>query len=59
MFLMNRLWKTNRWIRNERDSIADGALQCVARLVGGAHIGNERRSAAKGKEAFTLVGSVK
>ena len=23
---------------------ADGALQCVALLVGGAHIGNERKS---------------
>jgi hypothetical protein len=29
---------------DERDSIADGALQCVAQLVGGAPIGNERRS---------------
>jgi hypothetical protein len=29
---------------DERDSIADGSLQCVAQLVGGIHIGNERKS---------------
>jgi len=54
------VWSAIRYLDpDERDSIADGALQCVAQLVGGAHIGNERKSAAEGKEAFTLVGSVK
>ena len=36
------VWSAIRYL--ERDSIADGALQCVAQLVGGAHIGNERKS---------------
>jgi hypothetical protein len=29
---------------DERDSIANGALQCVAQFVGGTHIGSERKS---------------
>jgi hypothetical protein len=36
---------------------ADGALQCVAQLVGGAQISVHH--AAEGAEALTLVGSVK
>ena len=39
------VWSAIRYLDpDERDSIADGALQCVAQLVGGAHIGNERKS---------------
>jgi hypothetical protein len=54
-FLMNRLWKTNSWIR-KKSGQQSGTLiltngtqlrmvrQCAAQLVGGAHIGNERKS---------------
>jgi len=39
------VWSAIRYLDpDERDSIADGALKCVAQLVGGAHIGNERKS---------------
>jgi hypothetical protein len=39
------VWSAIRYLDpDEQDSIADGALQCVAQLVGGAHIGNERKS---------------
>jgi hypothetical protein len=39
------VWSATRYVDpDERDPIADGALQCVAQLVGGAHIGNERKS---------------
>jgi hypothetical protein len=39
------VWSAIRYLDpDERDSIADGAPQCVAPLVGGAHIGNERKS---------------
>jgi hypothetical protein len=39
------VWLAIRYLDpDERDSIADGALQYVAQLVGGAHIGNERTS---------------
>jgi hypothetical protein len=52
---MNRLWKTNSWIR-KKSGQQSGTLiltngtqlrmvrQCAAQLVGGAHIGNERKS---------------
>ena len=39
------VWSAIRYLDpDERDSIADGALQCIAQLVGGAHIGNEHES---------------
>jgi hypothetical protein len=39
------VWSAIRYLDpDERDSIADGALQCVAQFVGGAHIANERKS---------------
>jgi hypothetical protein len=39
------VWSAIRYCDpDERDSIADGALQYVEQLVGGAHIGNERKS---------------
>ena len=39
------VWSATRYVDpDERDPIADGMLQCVAQLVGGAHIGNERKS---------------
>jgi hypothetical protein len=39
------VWSAIRYLDpDERDSIADGALQCVAQLVRGAHIGNKRTS---------------
>ena len=39
------VWSAIRYLHpDKRDSIADGALKCVAQLVGGAHIGNERKS---------------
>ena len=39
------VWSAIRYLDpDERDPIADGALQCVAQLVGGAQIGNERTS---------------
>ena len=55
-FLMNRLWKTNSWIRKKSGQqsgtliLTNGTqlrmvrFQCAAQLVGGAHIGNERKS---------------
>jgi len=53
---MNRLWKTNSWIRKKSGQqsgtliLTNGTqlrmvrFQCAAQLVGGAHIGNERKS---------------
>jgi hypothetical protein len=39
------VWSAIRYLGpDERDSITDGARQCVAPLVGGAHIGDERKS---------------
>jgi hypothetical protein len=43
---------------DERDSIADGALQCVAQFVG-LTLAMSVSQAAEGEEAVTLVGSVK
>jgi hypothetical protein len=39
------VWSAIRYLDpDERDSVADGAIQRAAQLVGGAHIGNQRKS---------------
>jgi len=54
------VWSAIRYLDpDERDSIADGALQCVARLVAVLSLAMSVSQAAEGEEAFTLVGSVK
>ena len=53
------VWPAIRYLDpDERDSIADGALQCVAQFVG-LTLAMSVSQAAEGEEAFTLVGSVK